>query len=88
MTTFTAGARSPLPPGSSARCGLGSSSPEVNVVVAAVLLLTVIPVAVAARLTGGGGVTRASTAAPHRERIARGARGLAADSGAVEPPGL
>jgi len=32
----------------------------VNVVVTAVLALTVIPVALAAKLTGGGGMTRSS----------------------------
>jgi hypothetical protein len=34
--------------------------PEVNVVVTAVLVLTVVPVALAARLTGGGGITRST----------------------------
>jgi hypothetical protein len=34
--------------------------PEVNAVVVFVLALTVIPVAIAVRLTGGGGITRSS----------------------------
>jgi len=37
---------------------LGQQLPEVNVVVLGVLLLTLIPVAIAARLTGGGGISR------------------------------
>jgi putative spermidine/putrescine transport system permease protein len=39
---------------------LGQQLPEVNVVVTAVLVLTLIPVALAAKLTGGGGLTRSS----------------------------
>src|SRR4029077_20602711 len=60
VTTFTAGANNTLPLWIFGAIRLGQQLPEVNVVVVAVLLLTVIPVAVAARLTGGGGVTRAS----------------------------
>jgi hypothetical protein len=41
---------------------LGQRLPEVNVVVFFVVLFTVVPVTIAARLTGGGGVTRASAA--------------------------
>jgi len=36
--------------------------PEVNVVVSFVILITVIPVVVAARLTGGGGIARVPAA--------------------------
>jgi ABC-type spermidine/putrescine transport system permease subunit II len=42
---------------------LGQQLPEVNVVVVAVLIFTVIPVYFAARLTGSGAVSRGSTAA-------------------------
>jgi hypothetical protein len=38
------------------------------VVVVAVLLLTIIPVAIAARLTGAGGVTRASAGSARHSR--------------------
>ena len=88
VTTFTAGAQNTLPLWIFGAIRLGQQLPEVNVVVVAVLLLTVIPVAVAARLTGGGGVTRASAGAAGRERVGRGARVLTAGSGAVEPPGV
>jgi putative spermidine/putrescine transport system permease protein len=87
VTTFTAGAQNTLPLWILGSLRLGQQLPEVNVVVAAVLLLTVIPVGIAARLTGGGGVTRASAGTPRRERIGRGARSLNADAGALEPPG-
>jgi putative spermidine/putrescine transport system permease protein len=63
VTTFTAGAQNTLPLWIFGAIRLGQNLPEVNVVVVAVLLLTVIPVAVAARLTGGGGVTRGSATA-------------------------
>ena len=62
VTTFTAGAQNTLPLWIFGAIRLGQQLPEVNVVVVAVLLLTVIPVGLAARLTGGGGVTRASAA--------------------------
>jgi ABC-type spermidine/putrescine transport system permease subunit II len=42
---------------------LGQQLPEVNVVVVALLIFTVIPVYFAARLTGSGAVSRGSTAA-------------------------
>jgi putative spermidine/putrescine transport system permease protein len=62
VTTFTAGAQNTLPLWIFGAIRLGQQLPEVNVVVAFVLVLTVIPVAIAARLTGGGGVARASGA--------------------------
>jgi putative spermidine/putrescine transport system permease protein len=65
VTTFTAGAQNTLPLWVFGSIRLGQQLPEVNVVVAFVLLLTVIPVAIAVRLTGGGGMTRAS-AGPRR----------------------
>ena len=60
VTTFTAGAQNTLPLWIFGAIRLGQQLPEVNVVVTFVLLLTVIPVAIAVRLTGGGGMTRAS----------------------------
>jgi len=60
VTTFTAGAQTTLPIWIFGQIRLGQQLPEVNVVVTAVLALTVIPVALAARLTGGGGMTRAT----------------------------
>jgi hypothetical protein len=41
---------------------LGQRLPEVNVVVSFVILVTIIPVVIAARLTGGGGIARTTTA--------------------------
>jgi putative spermidine/putrescine transport system permease protein len=64
VTTFTAGAQNTLPLWIFGAIRLGQQLPEVNVVVTFVLLLTLVPVAIAARLTGGGGITRASAAAP------------------------
>jgi putative spermidine/putrescine transport system permease protein len=60
VTTFTAGAQNTLPLWIFGAIRLGQQLPEVNVVVVAVLLLTVIPVGLAARLTGAGAVTRGS----------------------------
>lgn len=62
VTTFTAGAQTTLPIWIFGAIRLGQQLPEVNVVVTAVVLLTLIPVALAARLTGGGGLTRSSVA--------------------------
>ncbi|HEX8977451.1 MAG TPA: ABC transporter permease [Solirubrobacteraceae bacterium] len=62
VTTFTAGAQNTLPLWIFGAIRLGQQLPEVNVVVVAVLLLTVIPVGLAARLTGGGGFTRGAAA--------------------------
>jgi putative spermidine/putrescine transport system permease protein len=61
VTTFTAGAQNTLPLWIFGAIRLGQQLPEVNVVVGAVLILTVIPVALAARLAGSGGVARALT---------------------------
>jgi putative spermidine/putrescine transport system permease protein len=62
VTTFTAGAQNTLPLWVFGAIRLGQQLPEVNVVVGGVLVLTVVPVIIAARLTGGGGITRGSTA--------------------------
>jgi putative spermidine/putrescine transport system permease protein len=64
VTTFTAGAQNTLPLWIFGAIRLGQQLPEVNVVVVAVLLLTVLPVAFATRLTGGGGIVRGGGAAP------------------------
>jgi putative spermidine/putrescine transport system permease protein len=62
VTTFTSGAQNTLPLWIFGAIRLGQRLPEVNVVVFFVVLFTVVPVAIAARLTGGGGITRASAA--------------------------
>jgi putative spermidine/putrescine transport system permease protein len=61
VTTFTAGAQNTLPLWIFGAIRLGQQLPEVNVVVFFVIVLTIIPVVVAARLTGGGvGAARGS----------------------------
>ena len=60
VTTFTAGAQNTLPLWIFGEIRTGQQLPEVNAVVVFVLALTIIPVAIAVRLTGGGGVTRSS----------------------------
>jgi hypothetical protein len=56
----TAGAQNTLPLWIFGAIRLGQQLPEVNAVVVFVLLLTIIPVAISVRLTGGGGITRSS----------------------------
>ncbi|MBV9869638.1 MAG: ABC transporter permease [Frankiaceae bacterium] len=56
VTTFTAGAQNTLPLWIFGAIRLGQQLPEVNVVVVGVLILTVIPVAIAVRLTGRAGI--------------------------------
>jgi putative spermidine/putrescine transport system permease protein len=63
VTTFTSGAQNTLPLWIFGSIRTGNQLPEVNAVVAFVLAITIIPVAIAVRLTGGGGVTRSSVAA-------------------------
>ena len=58
VTTFTAGAQNTLPLWIFGAIRLGQRLPEVNVVVSFVIVITVVPVLVAARLTGGGGAAR------------------------------
>ena len=58
VTSFTAGAQNTLPIWIFGALRLGQRLPEVNVVVSFVILVTIIPVVIAARLTGGGGVAR------------------------------
>ncbi len=59
VTTFTAGAQNTLPLWIFGAIRLGQQLPEVNVVVFFVVLATFIPVAIAARLAGGGFTSRA-----------------------------
>jgi putative spermidine/putrescine transport system permease protein len=56
VTTFTAGAQNTLPLWIFGAIRLGQQLPEVNVVVMAVLVLTVIPVTISVRLTGRAGI--------------------------------
>ncbi len=60
VTTFTAGAQTTLPIWIFGSIRLGQQLPEVNVVVTAVLVLTIVPVALAVKLTGGGGLTKST----------------------------
>ena len=62
VTTFTAGAQNTLPIWIFAQIRNGQRLPEVNVVVSFVILVTIIPVLIAARLTGGGGSARVPAA--------------------------
>jgi putative spermidine/putrescine transport system permease protein len=55
VTTFTAGAQNTLPLWIFGAIRLGQQLPEVNVVVFAVILVTLIPVILASRLAGGEG---------------------------------
>jgi putative spermidine/putrescine transport system permease protein len=66
VTTFTAGAQNTLPLWIFGAIRLGQQLPEVNVVVFFVLLLTLVPVGLAARLAGAGGITRGSAAGAER----------------------
>jgi len=62
VTTFTAGAQNTLPIWIFAQLRTGQRLPEVNVVVSFVILVTIIPVLIAARLTGGSGTARVPAA--------------------------
>jgi putative spermidine/putrescine transport system permease protein len=62
VTTFTAGAQNTLPLWIFGAIRLGQRLPEVNVVVSFVILVTIVPVVIAARLTGGGGASRVPAA--------------------------
>jgi putative spermidine/putrescine transport system permease protein len=69
VTTFTAGAQSTLPIWIFGNIRLGQQLPQVNVVVLFVILLSVIPVALAQRLTRDTGLIRRPTKAPTRAMI-------------------
>jgi putative spermidine/putrescine transport system permease protein len=60
VTVFTAGAQNTLPLWIFGAIRLGQQLPEVNAVVSIVILLTIIPVILAARLAGAGAVTRSA----------------------------
>src|SRR5215472_435682 len=63
VTVFTAGPNFTLPLWIFGQLRSGSQLPEVNAVVTIVILLTIIPVLLAARLAGAGTVARAARAA-------------------------
>ena len=58
VTVFTAGAQNTLPLWIFGAIRLGQQLPEVNAVVTIVILLTLIPVVLAARIAGAGALTR------------------------------
>ncbi len=64
VTTFTAGAQNTLPIWIFGNIRLGQRLPQVNVVVLFVILASLIPVALAQRLTRETGVARSGTAVP------------------------
>ena len=63
VTVFTAGANFTLPLWIFGQLRLGQQLPEVNAVVTIVILLTIIPVLLAARIAGAGAVARTARAA-------------------------
>ena len=63
VTTFTAGAQNTLPIWIFGNIRLGQQLPQVNVVVLFVIVVSVIPVTLAQRLTRDTGVLRSSPAA-------------------------
>jgi putative spermidine/putrescine transport system permease protein len=58
VTTFTAGAQNTLPIWIFGQIRLGQALPQVNVVVFAILVLTIVPVVLAQRLTRETGILR------------------------------
>jgi putative spermidine/putrescine transport system permease protein len=64
VTVFTAGAQNTLPLWIFGAIRLGQQLPEVNAVVSIVILLTIVPVVLAARLAGAGAVTRSASTVP------------------------
>src|SRR5215475_4392169 len=67
VTVFTSGAQNTLPIWIFGAIRLGQQLPEVNAVVSIVILLTIIPVLLAARIAGAGAVTRTARAAAARD---------------------
>jgi putative spermidine/putrescine transport system permease protein len=63
VTVFTAGAQNTLPLWIFGAIRLGQQLPEVNAVVTIVILLTIIPVLLAARFAGAGAISRSAAAA-------------------------
>jgi putative spermidine/putrescine transport system permease protein len=68
VTVFTAGAQDTLPLWIFGQLRLGQQLPEVNVVVFAVILLTLLPVGIAGRLAGAGMVSRAAAAGAQEQQ--------------------
>jgi putative spermidine/putrescine transport system permease protein len=66
VTIFTAGAQNTLPLWIFGAIRLGQQLPEVNAVVTIVILLTLVPVIIAARVAGAGAVTRSASAKSRR----------------------
>jgi putative spermidine/putrescine transport system permease protein len=64
VTIFTAGAQNTLPLWIFGAIERGQQLSEVNVVVLAVIVLTIIPITIAARLTGGAGLGSAGADVP------------------------
>jgi putative spermidine/putrescine transport system permease protein len=62
VTVFTSGANNTLPIWIFGAIRLGQQLPEVNAVVSIVIVLTIIPVLLAARIAGAGAVTRTARA--------------------------
>jgi putative spermidine/putrescine transport system permease protein len=60
VTVFTAGAENTLPLWIFGAIRLGQQLPEVNAVVSAVIVLTIIPVIIAARIAGASAITRSA----------------------------
>ena len=63
VTVFTSGAQNTLPIWIFGQLRLGQQLPEVNAVVTVVIVLTIVPVLLAARIAGAGSVTRTARAA-------------------------
>ncbi len=63
VTVFTSGAQNTLPIWIFGQLRLGQHLPEVNAVVTIVIVLTIIPVLLAARIAGAGAVTRTARTA-------------------------
>jgi len=76
VTVFTAGAQNTLPLWIFGAIRLGQQLPEVNAVVSIVILLTIIPVVIAARVAGAGAITRSARNA----QVAESGAGVADDS--------
>src|SRR6266852_1829602 len=64
VTVFTAGAQNTLPLWIFGAIRLGQQLPEVNAVVSIVILLTIIPVVLAARVAGAGAISRSARNLP------------------------
>jgi putative spermidine/putrescine transport system permease protein len=73
VTTFTAGAQNTLPLWIFGNIRLGQQLPQVNVVVLFVIAITIIPVALAQRLTRDTGVLRSSARTPSVAATVEGA---------------